>query len=164
MAESSLTIHLSFVDADPGRPDPAANGVVARGAAGALRQQGYIVQPVSTGERGGYEFEVLKEVWSTLNDNRELITSFVDLLTPIVTYVLGREQNRTQQDNDAKQTTIVVHIGSASKEIPIHEQLDDKALLAELLELEDVVQTVDVVQQPPRVEVRVASPSPRRRR
>ena len=90
MGDLSLTIHFTFFHTDPEYPEANMNWSIAHDIAGILSEHGYSVKPVFPGDCGRYKFEVLQEIEGTLNDNRDLITSFAELLNPVVTYFLDR--------------------------------------------------------------------------
>src|SRR5947209_1815101 len=54
----SLPLELEFVSEDEHGADPIALGEVSRDVVAALKKDGYVVQPVYTGERGGFLFAI----------------------------------------------------------------------------------------------------------
>ena len=164
MDDLSLTIHFTFFHTDPEYPEADTNWSIAHDIAGILSEHGYSVNPVFPGDCGRYKFEVLQEIEGTLNDNRDLITSFAELLNPVVTYFLDRWERRLAQKNPDQPTIIVVQIGREIREIPIRKPHDDATFLATLVDLGDAVQNVGLIHHLPPIEVGIALPPRWRRR
>jgi hypothetical protein len=93
------TIQFEIV-AEGGRDsDPAAAGVVARGLAEGLRQEGYSVQPAYTGEKGGTVYELLLQellppailaihlAWS----HKETLINLFKAIGPLVEQVVKKQ-------------------------------------------------------------------------
>ncbi len=84
----SITLTLEVVPVDPLDSDPALVDAVGRDTAEALRGEGYTVQPVYTGTRGGQLVEIIAFLSQTLAAawaNREALIADVSGLVTILT-------------------------------------------------------------------------------
>jgi hypothetical protein len=140
----TIAIGLAFLDADPQHPDPATTGAIARQAVGELQAEGYAIQPVFTGARGGEWFEIGRQLVQTIQDNKELLSALVSLATPIVSYFFRR---RASQGRASQQTQAPVKVEVAIDGKPIEVGAEDTAdvdrLVARLLRAQpNLVQTV----------------------
>ena len=141
---STIAIGLAFLDADPQQPDPATTGVIARQAVGELQAEGYPIQPVYTGARGGEWFEIGRQLVQMIQDNKELLSALVSLATPIVSYFFRRRdsQGRASQQTQAHVKVEVV-IDGKPIEVGAEDTADVDRLVARLLHAQpNLVQTV----------------------
>lgn len=84
----SITLTLEVVPEDPLDSDPALVDAVGRDTADALRSEGYIVQPVYTGTRGGPLVEIIAFLSQTLAAawaNKEALIADVSGLVTVLT-------------------------------------------------------------------------------
>src|SRR5215469_13255130 len=91
-----ITIELEFVPEDERDADPAAVGEVGRSVIEALTQDGYTVQPVYTGERGGFLLAiplVLLLAGQAIAANKDLLIELLKTVQPVIAYVFrGRDK------------------------------------------------------------------------
>ncbi len=82
-----ITLTLEVVPEDPLNSDPALVDAIGRDTAGALRSEGYTVQPVYTGTRGGPFVEIiafLSQTLATAWTNKEILIADVSGLVTIL--------------------------------------------------------------------------------
>jgi hypothetical protein len=82
-----ITLTLEVVPGDPLDSDPALVDAVGRDTAGALRSEGYTVQPVYTGTRGGPLVEIITFLTQTASiawANKEALIADVSGLVTII--------------------------------------------------------------------------------
>jgi len=111
------TIQLDFISADERHPDPATVGEFGHAVVKQLQSDGYDMQPLYTGEKGGEHFilTIVQAVW----DHKEIIASTVGsaiegsatLIGNIIIIVEAVEKVRKkskheQQDSDNITVTI----------------------------------------------------------
>jgi hypothetical protein len=93
-----ITLNLKVVPQDPLNSDPALVDAVVRDTAGALRSEGYTVQPVYTGKRGGPLVEIITFLTQTASiawANKDLIayvSGLVTILTAAATVIKKARQ------------------------------------------------------------------------
>jgi len=104
------TITLEVVPEDPQQADPALVDAIGRDTIDALRNKGYTIEPVYTGQRGGVLVAVLIpfliDIWTSkdiiLADGSALVT----IMTPIVIIIQHlREAHEKRVGNEAFQKT-----------------------------------------------------------
>ena len=91
-----ITLTLEVVPEDPLDSDPALVDAVGRDTAGALRSEGYTVQPVYTGTRGGPLVEVITFLTQTASitwANKEALIADVSFF--VAAYEVGLYTGRT---------------------------------------------------------------------
>jgi len=140
----TITIGLEFVDADPQHPDPATTGMAARRAVGALRAEGYPIQPAYTGARGGEWFEIGHQLVQLIQDNKELLSALVSLATPIVSYFF-RHRDAQASASQHTPTPVKVEVVIDGKAIAVgsEDMGDVDRLMTRLLRAQpNLVQTV----------------------
>lgn len=167
MAENApAAIRLTFVDADPASPDPAARSEAAGAAVEALRAAGHTVAPAYTGEKGGTVFEVVRELALTVYENKELITALAVLAQPIVAHLIKQREERaaTSEAPPSAPPAITVVIGQATTTIPLDRSLSDVELIAQLLAIEPQLPGPVTPATPIQITVQVPPTPPRRRR
>ena len=83
-----FTITLEIVPEDPHDADPAMVDAVGRDTADALRNDGYTIEPVYTGQRGGFLINVLIPVLTAAWAQKDIIltdgSALVTIFTPVV--------------------------------------------------------------------------------
>ena len=87
-----ITITLEVLPEDPHNADPALVGAVGRDAVDALRNVGYTVQTVYTGQRGGFLVEVIPFLTTVATDawsQKDIILGDVSALITILTAVMS---------------------------------------------------------------------------
>src|SRR5438132_1108276 len=86
-----LSITLEVISEDPNEAATAETYAVGRDTADALRNDGYTIQPVYTGRRGGFLVDVVFPMLTTMWDQKEVIladvSALITILTPVVRVV-----------------------------------------------------------------------------
>jgi hypothetical protein len=126
-----FTIKLDVVPEDPHDADPALIDGVGRDTADALRNDGYVIEPVYTGQRGGFFIDVVMPLLTTIWAQKDVILSdgsaLVTMLTPVVLIAKHlREAHRQRMGKDAAQQS----------PIKITAEIDGVPILIETSDLE----------------------------
>ena len=174
----SLVLELEFVPEDEHDADPIAVGEISRDVLAALEKNGYTVQPVYTGQRGGPLFEVIlflttmaTDAWAQkdiiLADTSALVTIFGAVI-PIAKHLLKAHEKRASRDNTEKSPIkITAEIDGVliSIEAPDMESADAAMKLAKRFQTNHPVVAAKVLPQSKvRVTGHVPKNQPRRRR
>lgn len=100
-----LTIILEIVPEDPQDVDPTIVHAIGRDTAHALRIDGYTVEPVYTGQRGGFFVDVIVPFFVTAWTQKDVIladvSELITILTPVVlitNYLRKSYENRVGKD------------------------------------------------------------------
>jgi hypothetical protein len=171
--QPTVTIQLTFVDADEQQRDPATVGETARKTADDLRGKGYTVQPAYTGAKGGDVFTIAAQLGQNIVDNKELLEALLDLALPILTFLLGRQAERDDkekqtaappQQTQQQSVNISITINQATAQVESADLDGNERLLRKLLAVQpDLIDTV-TPQSTPHIEVHVPRKPQRRRR
>ena len=165
-------ITLEVVPDDPHDADPALVDAVGRDAADALRSDGYTIEPVYTGQRGGgFLVNVLATAWAqkevVLADGSALITIF----TPVVQIAKRlHEVHELRKGKDAAQQSpikIAVEVDGASISIeaPDLEAAEGAMKLAQRFQMQHPVVASKVTSQSSvKLKASVSRRPPRKRR
>src|SRR4051794_23656169 len=87
-SQGHFIITVEVVPEDPLDADMALVDAVGRDTADALRLDGYTIEPVYTGQRGGFLVDVVVPFFNAIAANRDIIladaSELVTILTPVV--------------------------------------------------------------------------------
>ena len=106
-----ITITLEIISEDEQDAGPVTAAEVGQETVDALRKNGYTVQPIYTGQRGGFLVEVITllenlpgDIWShkDILDVLSALCTIFGTIIPIAKHVLKREQKRAANDQTQK--------------------------------------------------------------
>ena len=169
-----LSITLEVISDDPNEGATAETYAVGRDTADALRNDGYIIQPVYTGRRGGgFLVDVVYPALTTLWTQKEVIladlSALVTILTPVVGVVqhlrTAHEQRVGKEAARQHPLKITVEIDGATISLESFNQEDDvraEQLARQLLAAHPHLQLTP--QTRPKVTSRVPKAQQRKRR
>lgn len=127
-----MTIRLTFADADPSTPDPAAVGALARAAVGGLRAAGESLAADYTGAKGAAE--VFQWMLNAATVAGPLITlSGMSLTLAQLLNEIRKLREKDQTAPPPQQITIVVRHEYVTATVRADAAPDADALLAQLL-------------------------------
>ena len=174
MDNQTLSITLEVTSEDPNVTSAADAYAVGRDSANALRNDGYTIQPVYTGQRGGeflvdVVFPLLNTIWTQKDMILTDVSALVTILTPVVTVVqyLREAHERRVGKETAREhpLKITLEIGEARLSLESSDQEGDvlaehlaKQLLASYPHIQVIPQTK------PKVMSRVPKTQQRKRR
>jgi hypothetical protein len=162
--QAQVTVQLRFVPEDPQDQDPAAVSETARSVVSDLRNEGYQVEPVYTGEKDiPLLFQIApliigfaQQVW----DNRELLLQALKTIQPIASYLEKRQAKQQAESDKVSQLEIEfegVTFRLKDADLDNAEALLDKVLAAR-------PQIVEMVSFQPIIIIRYSVPKPTTRR
>lgn len=136
-------ITLEVIPDDPHNADPALVDAVGRKAADALRTDGYIIEPVYTGQRGGgFLVDVLMPILATAWAQKEVIladgSALVTLFTPVIAIAkyLHVAHEQCKGKDAAQQSPIKIAV-----------EIDGAAILIEAPDLENAEAAMKLAQR-----------------
>ena len=101
----SLTITLELAPENSHDADPALVSAVGRDTADALRNDGYTIKPVYTGQRGGFLIDVVMPVLTAAWTQKDIIladgSGLVTIFTPVV--LIARHLQEVHQQHVEKE-------------------------------------------------------------
>ncbi len=145
--EPQRPIILEIVAEDQHDVDPVAIGEVGRGILDEVKQDGFAVEPVYTGQRGGLEllFEVFNAaqtmgqvVWADVYAQRDTIGVISSLVTifgaasPVVKKVF-----QAREKHEAKQAMLAAMPPAQEHTVKISIAIDDKSITVENADIKD---------------------------
>jgi hypothetical protein len=155
MTSLAPTIRLTFADADPSTPDPAAVGALARAAVGALRASGESLAPDYTGTKGAAEvFQWMLDA-ATVAGPFVTLSGFCLTLAQLLNELRKLHEKAPPAAPPPAPVTINIYYGSAPPIVlPGASTPTDAALLEGLLTAQlpaqlDPAETAITVQVPP---------------
>jgi len=173
---SRFKITLEVIPDDPHDADPALVDAVGRDAADALRSDGYTIEPVYTGQRGGdfligILIPMLVTAWTqkdtVLADGSALVTIF----TPVVSFAkrLHEAHERRKGKDAAQQSPIKIAVeidgASISIEAPNLEAVEGAMKLAQRFQMQHPAVASQVTSQSSaKLKASVSKRLPRKRR
>ncbi len=173
-----IAMQLEIVPEDVHDSDPAFLDAIGRDTIDALRNEGYTVQPVYTGRRGGILVEVIPflttittGIWTQkdiiLADTSALVTIFGAVI-PVAKHILKAHEKRAPRDNTPKtpiKITSEIDGIPISIEAPDLESADGALKLAKRFQADHSVVAAKVMPQSKvKVKCHVPKYQPRRRR
>lgn len=134
----NITIQLEFVPASPQNVNPADVDEVGRIIFNSLRNKGYDIQPMYTGERGGALYNIAVQIAQSIQNNKELLIALVGLAVPIVDHLLDKRRERLKEQRKQSQfqeRSFEVHLTINDQSITILEVYtkNEQKLLEKLL-------------------------------
>jgi hypothetical protein len=168
-----LSIILEVIPDDPNEAATAETYAIGRDTADALRNEGYIVQPVYTGRRGGFLVDVVFPLLTMMWAQKEVIladlSELIAILTPavvVVRHLRAAHEQRVGKDAARQHPLkITVEIGGATVSLESFNQEDDvraEQLARQLLTAHPHLQLTP--QTRPKVTSRVPKTQERKRR
>ncbi len=126
-----IAVQLEIVSEDEQDAGPATAAEVGQDAVDALRKNGYTVQPIYTGQRGGFLVEVITllenlpgDIWSHKDvlDVLSALCTIFGTIIPIAKHMLQRDQKRVANDKTQKlPIKITIEIDGAPISIEAHD-------------------------------------------
>jgi hypothetical protein len=168
-----LSIILEVIADDPNEAATAETYAIGRDTADALRKEGYTIQPVYTGRRGGFLVDVVFPLLTMMWAQKEVIladlSKLIAILTPavvVVRHLRAAHEQRVGKDAAREHPLkITVEVGGATVSLESFNQEDDvraEQLARQLLTTHSHLQLTP--QTRPKVTSRVPKTQPRKRR
>lgn len=99
----NLKITLEVVPEDSQEADPALVDTIGRDAVDMLRNEGYTLKPVYTGQRGGFLINIIVTLWThtdaILADGSALVTIFTPIVL-IAQHLHNAYKKRSEKNNE----------------------------------------------------------------